>query len=412
MTEWSAPTEGYESPASAAPISLPVARSTPFDPPKELGRLRASDPLRRLIYPDGHVGWLATSYPLARAMLADPRFSARSELKRVPIRRQGADPFIGKPALPGWFIDLDPPHHTRYRQLLAGLFTVRRIGQLQPEVERIVNDQLDAMAAAGPPAELVEQFALPIPTLAICGLLGIPYADRSGFHRDSAILFNLGVTAQQGADAMHRLTDYLLKLIRRKRARPAYDLLSSLAQRQELTDAEIAGIGVLLLTAGHETVASMLGLGAFALLSSHRHQLELLRDGAVSPVFAVEELLRYLTIFQYGVPRSPLEDIGLAGHRIRTGECITISLPAANRDPDRFIQPDMLDLARNARGHLAFGYGAHQCLGQHLARLELRIALPVLLRRFPGLRLAMPADKVSLSADVGFYGVHSLPVTW
>lgn len=393
------------------PVRLPVARTTPFDPPEELGRLRADDPLRPLVYPDGHVGWLVTSYALARGVLADSRFSARSELKRVPVRRPGAEPFIGEPALPGWFVDMDPPEHTRYRRLLAGQFTLRRLTRLQPEVDRIVAGRLDALAAAGPPADLVELFALPIPSLMICELLGVPYADRESFQRDSNALFSLKVTAREGAEAMDRLTGYLLELVRRKRARPRDDLLSGLILSGGLGDAQIAGAGVLLLTAGHETVASMLGLGTYALLS-HPAQKERLTAGAVQADVAVEELLRYLTIFQFGVPRSPLEDVELAGRTIRKGESVTVCLPAANRDPHRFELPDELDLGRAARGHLAFGYGVHQCIGQNLARMELRTALPALLRRFPELEPAVPAHEIPLSNDAGFYGVHRLPVRW
>lgn len=394
-----------------APVRLATVRGTPFDPPEQLGKLRAEAPLRPLSYPDGHVGWLVTGYALAREILADPRFSARAELKRAPVSRPGAEPFYGEPALPGWFVDMDPPDHTRYRRLLAKQFTIRRLAELQPAIERIVADRLDALAAAGPPADLVEHYALPIPSQMICELLGVPYEDRANFQRDSTILFSLEVTAQEGAEAMDRLTGYLLELIQRKRTGPQQDLLSSLVLSGELTDVEIAGAGVLLLTAGHETIASMLGLGTFALLC-HPAERARLESGTVEADAAVEELLRYLTIFQFGVPRSPLEDVEIAGHTIRTGESVTISLPAANRDPGRFAPPDELDLGRQARGHLAFGYGVHQCIGQNLARMELRVALPALLRRFPGLKLAAPAHEVPLSNDAGFYGVHGLRVSW
>jgi cytochrome P450 len=210
---------------------------------------------------------------------------------------------------------------------------------------------------------------------------------------------------------MRRLTEYLLGLVRRRRADPRDDLLSELAGSAELSDLEIAGSGVLLLTAGHETIAGMLGLSVFALLS-HPEQLARLRDGSASKDAAVEELLRYLTIFQFGVPRSPLEDIELDGQLIRAGETVTVSLPAANRDPQRFECPDELDLARSARGHLAFGYGVHQCIGQNLARMELHVALPALFERLPGLRLAVPDGEVPLSHDAGFYGVLRLPAAW
>lgn len=393
------------------PVELPVARSDPFSPPAGLGQLRDQAPLRRLRYPDGHVGWLVTSYDLARAILADARFSARSELKRAPVARPGLDSFVGTEARPGWFVDMDGQRHYRYRRLLAREFTVRRMAALEPRVERIVEDCLDRLAAAAPPADLVAAFALPVPSAVICELLGVPYADRARFQHDSEIFFRLDATAEVARDALARLTDYMLGLVAHQRARPADGLVSRLASGGELTDAEIAGTCVLLLTAGHETLAGMLGLSTLLLLQ-RPGQLARLLAGPVAARAATEELLRYLTTFQFGVPRGAQEDAEVGGQLIRAGETVTISLPAANRDPGRFGAPDELDLGREARGHLAFGHGMHQCVGQHLARAELRIALPALFRRLPGLRLAVPAAQVPLRSDAAFYGVHRLPVAW
>ncbi|XYH97103.1 cytochrome P450 [Sorangium sp. So ce1128] len=393
------------------PIPLPSARRHPFDPPPELGQLREQSAVHRLAYPDGHHGWLVTRHALVRKVLADPRFSARSELKRAPVLRPGADPFYGQPALPGWLVDMDPPDHTRYRRLLSDRFSMRRMKELQPRIEQIVEEHLAEMERVGPPADLVESFALPVPSLAICELLGVPYEDRREFQHNSAVLFSLEVSAEEAAASMVKLTDFLRALVRQKRERPCDDLLSELAIRDDFDDEELAGLGVLLLTAGHETSASMLGLGTFALLS-HPEQLALLRDNPALVDNAVEELLRYLTIFQFGVPRTPLEDVVLEGHLIRAGESVTLSLPAANRDPRQFEAPDKLDITRPVRGHVAFGFGIHQCIGQTLARVEMRVGYPALLRRFPTLRLAVPSEEVVLSSDAGFYGVHRLLVAW
>lgn len=392
-------------------VSMPTARVNPFDPPESLARYREGEPIRRLRYPDGHVGWLVTGYEHARAILANPRFSARSEWKRLPVSRPGAEPFIGQPALPGWFLDMDPPRHTRFRRLLAGQFTARRSEALAPRITEIIEEHLTAMAAAGPPADLVERFALPVPSLVICEILGVPYAERAEFQRHSVTLFSLDATARQGRDAMAALEGLLLDLVRARRARATADLLGGLAADSDMTDEEIAGVGVLLLTAGHETVASMLGLGTFVLLC-HPSQADALRAGTISPENAVEELLRYLTIFHFGVPRTAAEDVEIAGVRMAAGECVTISLPAVNRDADRFPAADRLDLGRAARGHLAFGYGVHQCIGQNLARVQMRIGFPALFRRFPRLRLAVAAHEVETTGDMGFYGVHHLPVAW
>ena len=169
--------------------------------------------------------------------------------------------------------------------------------------------------------------------------------------------------------------------------------------------------GVLLLTAGHETSASMLALGTLTLLCNQEQRARLCADLSLMDN-AVEELLRYLTIFQFGVPRTALGDVEITGRVVRAGESVTVSLPAANRDPARFTAPDELDLGRRAQGHLAFGFGVHQCVGQHLARLELAVGFRALLTRFPDLRLAGPLDTVKLAANQGFYGVHELPVIW
>jgi len=396
------------------PVALPTSRVNPIDPPPGLRALHEQAPLRPLRYPDGHVGWLVTGYELARAVLSDARLSARSELKRVPVSRPGADPFIGQPALPGWFVDLDPPEHSRIRRTLTGRFTVRRIAELSGLVERVAAEQLDRFsdgAAAGGPADLVAGYALPLPSMVISELLGVPYADADMFQRQSTVLFDLEASAEEAEVAMQVLTDYLLGLVRQQRARPGPGLIGVMAAAEDLTDLEIAGAGVLLLTAGHETVASMLGLSAFTLLT-HPQLLAATLSGEPTWTETVDELLRYLTIFQFGVPRSPLEVVELAGQMVRPGETVTVSLPAANRDATQFDFPDELRPGRHRRSHLAFGFGPHQCIGQHLARLELRIGLDALFRRLPDLALAVPAGDLHFHDDVGFYGVHQLPVRW
>ncbi|MER5889495.1 cytochrome P450 [Streptomyces sp. NPDC001941] len=402
-------------PAAEAPPH-PTARDPlhPFDPPPGLTAAHERGPLTRLRYPDGHIGWLVTGHELARQVLADARFSARSELKRVPVARPGTDPFYGSPALPGWLVDMDAPQHTRLRRRLMGWFTVRRTRALTPRVEEIVAERLDAMAELGTgaePVDLVEQFALPVPSLVICELLGVPYSERAEFQRNSATLFELGATAEQAATAMSELDAFLTELAGHRRRDPGEDLLSELARGDDLSIAEVAGAGALLLSAGHETTAGSLGLGVFALLSHPDQLARLTADPSLAPG-AVEELLRYLTIFHFGVPRCPLEDVELLGQVVRAGESVTVSLSTANRDPSRFDDPNALDVTRPVSGHLAFGHGPHQCIGQHLARTEMKIAFPALFARFPTLRLAVPASQVPRGEDMGFYGVHALPVTW
>ncbi|NUW41322.1 cytochrome P450 [Nonomuraea rhodomycinica] len=382
-----------------------------FDPPEELSRWREEAPVRPLSYPDGHRGWLVTGHAAARKVLSDRRFSSRLEHLHWPVRWEGLDPG-GFVTPPGFFMQLDPPDHTRLRKPLTAQFTVRRMKALEPQIERITRETLDAMERGGSPADLVRDFALPVPSLVICELLGVPYDDRERFRRDSAAALRVGSTKEEVTAATASLYGYLYELVARKRAQPADDLLSGLVAGGELTPEEIAGAGLLLLVAGHETTACMLALGTYVLLRDPG-QLAALRADPSLMEGAVEELLRYLSVAHLGPLRAALEDVEIDGRTIRKGEVVTLSIPAANRDPARFPEPETLDVTRPAPvGHLAFGHGIHQCLGQQLARIEMRIAYRALFERFPSLRLAAPPEEIPLRTDMSIYGVHRLPVAW
>ncbi|GAA3219961.1 cytochrome P450 [Nonomuraea helvata] len=389
---------------------LPVARKHPFDPPAALRQMAADGPLHPLAFPDGHVGWVVTRMSTARAVLSDARFSARQELRHMPYPHP-----LGQespaPAIPGWFLRMDPPLHTHYRRLLTGQFTVRRINRLIPRVEQITGDHLDAMERAGSPADLVQDFALPIPSLVICELLGVPYREREEFQHTTSMALRLDADKQDVIAALTDLHDFFVRLVATKRDEPGDDLLSGLIAGGELTDEELQAIGMLLLMAGHETTANMLALGSWTLLR-HPEQLAALRADPGLIDDAVEELLRYLSIIQFGAQRAALEDVWLDGTLIQAGQTVVISIPAANRDGTKFTDPDTLDFARDAAGHLAFGHGVHQCLGQQLARIEMRVAYSALFRRFPGLRLAVPDEEIPLRTDMAIYGVHRLPVAF
>ncbi|MEU6714483.1 cytochrome P450 [Nonomuraea sp. NPDC046802] len=394
--------------SGSRPVSLPTERDTPFDPPRELRELAAKGPLHPMAYPSGHIGWLVTGHAVARAVLADPRFSARQELRHMPVEHVSAD-LLRQPAPPGWFLRHDPPDHTRYRRLLTGQFTVRKINRLIPRIERITEDHLDAMEKAGSPVDLVEHFALPIPSLVICELLGVPYENREEFQRNTAELLKLDGDKEGKNAARDGLTSFFTGLIAAKRAEPGDDLISGLIADGELDDTELFSIGLLLLIAGHETTANMLAIGTWALLR-HPEQLAALKADPGLVDGAVEELLRHIAIIQFGAQRAALEDVEIEGVTIKKGQTVTISIPMANRDPGRFDDPDTLDLGKEAGGHLAFGHGVHQCIGQQLARIEMRIAYPALFRRFPGLALAVPDEEIRLRTDMAIYGVHRLPV--
>ncbi|MFC4007104.1 cytochrome P450 [Nonomuraea purpurea] len=392
--------------AETEAITLPTRRPTPFDPPCDLAGLRESRPIAPLAYPDGHRGWLVTSHELVREVLADRRFSARSELRHIPIadNRQA-----GRPAPPGMFLSMDPPDHTRYRHLLTGEFTVRRMRLLTERIERITEEYLDAMERQGPPADLVEAFAAPIPAVVICELLGVPQEERERFRAQATTLMRADVPQEEKISAYMAMQAHMTQLVQAKRADPTDDMLSGLT-KSDLTDEELANIGFMLLGAGLDTTANMLALGTFLLLR-HPGQLAVLRSEPGRAAQAVEELLRYLSVIPFLV-RSALEDVELGGELVKAGQTVTIHLPAANRDPGRFPDPDRLDLLRAAGGHVGFGHGVHQCLGQQLARVEMQAGYPALLARFPSLRLAVDPAEVPLRTDMLIYGVHRLPVTW
>ncbi|MGW3118235.1 cytochrome P450 [Streptomyces sp. NPDC001107] len=386
--------------------TLPTTRRSgcPFDPPTELLDARRHGPISRFTHVGGKPGWLITGYDLVRSVLADPRFSSRKELLNV-------GDFEVPPAPPGEFLLMDEPQHGRYRKPLVGRFTVRRMRLLTERIEQITADCLDAMEKAGPPTDLVTAFAKPIPTIVICELLGVPYQDRDSF-QEQIDTFMGGETGDEELIAAYTATqEYLAKLVAAKRANPTDDVLSELTD-SDLTDQELQGISLILLAAGFDTTANMLSLGTFALLQNPAQLAALRADPALTDA-AVEELLRYLSVAKTFM-RTALEDIELGGQTIEAGTTVVLSYNTANRDPERFADPHVLDLQRqDAGGHLAFSHGIHQCLGQQLARVEMRVAFRALVDRFPTLRLAVPAEEVVLrpeSADI--YGVKSLPVTW
>jgi cytochrome P450 len=397
-----------------ADFPMPRAPGCPFDPPSELSTMQAEHPVARVRLWDDSAPWLIARHADQRALLADPRVSADSQQPGYPFtsaslraRRQNSISFS----------TMDDPEHARLRRMVIPAFTVKRMNMLRPAVQRIVDDLIDHLLAGPKPVDLVGELALPVPSLVICELLGVPYDDHDFFQRNSRIQVRPGAAADEVVAAQDELVQYLDRLIGVKLADPADDLLSVLAVQRvrtgELTRYELARMGVLLLVAGHETTANMIALGTLALLE-HPGQLAALRDVDDPELVrdAVEELLRYLTIAHLGRRRVALADIEISGQRIRAGEGIILPNDVGNRDPDVFADPGRLDVRRDARRHLAFGSGVHQCLGQPLARMELQVVYGTLYRRIPSLRLARPAADIPFKHDAAVYGVYELLVTW
>jgi cytochrome P450 len=387
------------------PLTYPLTSAGTFDPPKEIQEMLPDRPIVRLRFPDGNLGWMLSRRSTIRDVLADPRFSARQELRSTSFSSAADTP----PARPGMFIGMDPPDQARYRRHLTGQFTVRRMRRLTEHIEQIAADCLDRMQAAGPPADLVRAYAVQIPAQVICELLGTPLDYRDEFQREATTMSRADATQEDKIAAVTRISTVIGDLVREKRAKPADDLLSGLTAESDLTDEEVTNMAFLLLGGGLDTTTNMLGLGTFALLRNPSQIPAITNPGTVED--AVEELLRYLPVVP-GTARAALEDVELEGVTIKAGETVMISLPGANRDPERFDDPNTLDLTRTPQGHVAFGHGVHQCLGQQLARVEMRVGFPALFRRFPGLRLAVSPEEVPLRNDMVIYGVHALPVTW
>jgi cytochrome P450 len=386
-------------------------RTGPFDPPDILADLRATDRLAKVSLWDGRQAWLVTRYSDARFVLSDHRFSSD----------------IGNPGLPSLAPSLanarhraaisrmDNPRHYELRRMVAHEFLPSRIDALRSTIERIVADQIDTLLAGSPPVDLRTQFALAVPSRLICELLGVPLADRDFFEECTSTARARGLGKDRAAAAERQMFDYCDLLVARKEKEPTADLIGRLIVNEmpggRLDREELVTMVKVLITAGHETTASMICLGALTMLL-RPDWFRAMRDVPEAVPNAVEELLRYHTIVHEGVTRVATEDVVVGGSTIEAGDGVVVSLASANRDEEAFPAAAELDLDRDAPRHLSFGHGAHHCLGLWLARAEMQIALPALATRIPGLRLAVPLPSLRFNEDMQIYGVRELPVTW
>ena len=397
----------------------PMGRASgcPFAPPPEVMELGAARPLSRVRIWDGSTPWLITGYEEVRTLFSDSRVSVDDRRPGFPHWNEGMLSTVHK--RPRSVFTSDAEEHTRFRRMLSKPFTFKRVEGLRPAIQQITDEHIDAMLAGPQPADVVTALALPVPSLVISQLLGVPYEDAEMFQHHANIGLARYATGEDTVKGAVNLNKYLAQLVEAKMENPGRlgDAVSDLAERVkagELSVKEAAQLGTGLLIAGHETTANMIGLGVLALLQ-YPEQAAVLRDTDDSKVIAnaVEELLRYLSIIQNGQRRIAAEDIEIAGEIIRAGEGIIIDLAPANWDAKAFAEPERLYLHRSGAGqHVAFGYGRHQCVGQQLARAELQIVFHTLLRRIPTLELAVPIEDVPLKHDRLAYGVYELPVTW
>jgi len=411
---------GTAAEAIAEVPEYPMGRDAgcPFAPPPEVMKLAEARPLSRVKIWDGSTPWLITGYDAARTLFSDARVSVDDRRPGFPHWNEGMLSTVHK--RPRSVFTADAEEHTRFRRMLSKPFTFKRVEGLRPAIQQITDESIDAILTGPKPGEIVTGLALPVPSLVISQMLGVPYEDAEMFQHHANVGLARYAAAEdtmKGAMSLHK---YLARLIEAKMECPpekSEDAVSDLAERVragELSVKEAAQLGTGLLIAGHETTANMIGLGVLALLQ-YPDQAAVLRETDDPKVVAnaVEELLRYLSIIQNGQRRVAAEDIDIAGEVIRAGDGIIIDLAPANWDAGEFAEPDRLYLHRSGAGqHVAFGYGRHQCVGQQLARAELQIVFHTLFRRIPTLELVVPIDEIPFKHDRLAYGVYELPVTW
>jgi cytochrome P450 len=395
--------------------AFPMVRKCPFQPPTEYAELRETEPVSRVARPDGTTPWIVTRYDLVRKLLVDRRISSDRTRPGNPSLVPIPPAFLAPSSRP--LIVLDGEEHALHRRLIISEFTVRRVQAMRPSIQRIVDDCIDKMLVAPErPVDLMDLLARPVPTLVICELLGVSYEERDIFYDASNRVFSEDSTPMDIGMAINDLRVFLDGKISAKEAEPGDDLLSRLVARyrdEGVYDRErVISTALGLLIAGHETTTSMIGLG-FAVLLDHPEQLaRLTADPSIAPQ-AVEELLRYLSIADMITARAATDEVEVDGTVLAEGDGVYALLGAANRDPSVFPDPDTLDLTRpEARQHVAFGHGAHACLGANLARLELEIVYRTLFERIPGVKLAVPLEEVPFRDKTALYGLSALPVTW
>ncbi|GHG61713.1 cytochrome P450 [Streptomyces griseocarneus] len=393
--------------SSSEPTAYPFNEATGLALSGQYDEVRRSEGLTRVRLPYGEPAWLVTRYADAKLVLGDRRFSraaaaAHDEPRQAPGR---ADSGI---------LAMDPPDHTRLRTLVTKAFTAPRVERLRPEVRALAESLLDDMVAAGPPADLVEDYALPIPVAVICRLLGVPEADRPRFRKwsDDA-LSTSSLTAEEADASREELRAYMAELIADHRARPAADLMTALIEARDkddrLSEKELIDLCVAVLVAGHETTATQVPNFVCVLLD-HPGEIARLHDRPDLIPGAVEELLRFVPLgMAAGMARYATQDVEVGGTLVRSGEPVLVSIGAANRDALRFPAPDTLDLGREGNQHVGFGHGVHHCLGAPLARLELQEALRALVLRMPGIHVA---GEIAWKTQMLVRGPRSMPVGW
>jgi cytochrome P450 len=404
-------------PTTSEPIEL--GEDFLADPHALYRVLRDERPVARAVTPLGLRVWLVTRHADAREALNDPRLSKDGGRFMELLDRHSVAPdkrMAFADSLAGHMLNSDPPDHTRLRKLVNRAFTVRAISRMRPRIEAIAHalaDDVEARASAGDgTVDLLDTFAFPLPMTVICELLGVPDGERDAFRRWSNTLLSAGDAQERGAAGV-AMADFLARLVADKAANPGDDMLSAIVQASEdadrLSAREATSMAFLLLVAGHETTVNLIGNGVLALLTHPEQLAELRADPGLTPA-AVEEFLRFDGPVNLATLRYTTEPVTISGIEIPAGEVVMVALTAADRDAERYPEPDVLDLHRDTGQHVAFGYGIHHCLGAPLARLEGEIAFRTLLGRFPDLALAAEPETLAWRSSTLIRGLTSLPV--
>ncbi|MFE0176337.1 cytochrome P450 [Streptomyces sp. NPDC059002] len=403
-----------EAPETQYP-QFPMKRTCPFSEPGEYAKMRESEPVARAtLKVNGKPTWLVTRHEDVKQVLGDARVSSNLKLPGYPHQFHIPEEMLAQVRL--MLLSMDPPEHTAQRRMLIPEFTARRVKEMRPRIQQIVDEHIDAMLASKGPVDLVTALALPVPSLVICELLGVPYEDHAQFEEWSAAMMNHELSPEEYGAAVQGLDIYLDKLVTAKENAPGDDLISRFIEKNRVDQVadhvDVVTMARLMLVGGHETTANMIALGVFALLEHPEQRAAIQDDPSLLP-HAIEELLRTFSISDSGTARVALQDIEVGGTTIRAGEGILALNNAANHDESVFPDAGTLDIRRpEARSHLAFGYGIHQCIGANLARVELEVVYETLLRRVPSLRLAAPVEELRFKDDAMVYGLYELPVTW
>jgi cytochrome P450 len=389
-------------------IPAPRAARCPLHPPPEFAKWREEPGLRKVMY-HGEPTWLVSRYQDIRSALVDPRLSA--ETFPDNLKPESTDD------IPIMFARADDPEHNRIRKMMASDFTFRRCETMRPQIQELVDRFIDDMIAKGPPADLVHDFGLPVPSLVIALLLGVPPEDLGPFQKYTSAGLEASASDEEKAQSFGSMYAYIEQLVDKKQREPGDDLISRLVVEQmqtgQINRATVVLSGITMLVAGHETTANMISLGTVALLE-HPDIFKRLGETTDAAEIAqiVEEMMRYLSIVHCQVDRIATEDFELGGQPIRAGDHLLMNIPAGNWDAEFAENPEVFDISRNTRGHVGFGYGAHNCIGANLARVEMQVAFATLARRLPNLRLAVAPSELKFKGNSDIYGMVELPVAW